>query len=90
MNQSPPSDARSGLGARSRAALTVLWAAFLAAAIATMLCFAFVDPDSFAAGEPPTWWTSRLRVYAVGFFFFWLVSLIAAALTWFLAPAPER
>jgi hypothetical protein len=77
--QSPP---QLGLGAR--AAAVVIWSAFLAAAVATMLCFAFVDPEALAAGEPPGWWTTRTRVYAIGFFFFWLVGLMAAGLSWYL------
>jgi hypothetical protein len=72
------------LGAGARAVGVVSWSAFLAAAVATMLCFAFVDPEALAAGEPPGWWTTRTRVYAIGFFFFWLVGLMAASLSWYL------
>jgi hypothetical protein len=78
------------LGARARAAGVIVWSAFLAAALATMFCFAFLDPHSLAIGEPPPWWTTRLRVYTVGFFFFWFVSLVAASLTWYLAPRAPR
>ncbi len=81
----PPTDRPAELGAAARAAGAVLWSAFLAAAVATMLCFAFVDPDALSGGDPPYWWTSRLRVYAIGFFFFWLVGLLAAGLSWYLA-----
>jgi len=63
----------------------MLWSGFLAAALATMLCFAFVDPQALASGHAPAWWSSRLHVYAIGFFFFWLVGLIAAFLAWSLA-----
>jgi hypothetical protein len=56
-----------------------------------MLCFAFLDPAELAQGEPPTWWSSRLHVYAVGFFFFWLIGMVAAALCWNLTrPAPPH
>ena len=78
------------LGARSRALGVIVWSAFLAAALATMLCFALVDPLAIAAGETPGWWTGRLRVYAIGFFFFWLVGMIAAALCWQLAGRRDR
>jgi hypothetical protein len=74
----------------ARTAGILLWSAFLAAAIATMLCFAFVDPAALAGGEPPAWWGPRLHVYAIGFFFFWLVGLIAASLTWVLARGARR
>jgi len=68
----------------------MLWSAFLAAALATMSCFAFLDPMALAVGEPPSWWGSRPHVYAVGFFFFWLVGLVAALLAWFLAHGARR
>ena len=59
--------------------------------LATMLCFALLDPLAISAGEAPAWWTGRLRVYAIGFFFFWLIGLIAAALCWQLSrPGQER
>lgn len=80
----------SELGTRGRALGVIVWSAFLAAALATMLCFAFMDPLAIAAGEAPGWWTDRLRVYAIGFFFFWLIGLIAAALCWQLAGRRER
>ena len=73
-----------GLGRGARVAGVMLWSAFLAAALATMLCFAFIDPQAFAAGETPAWWSSRLHVYAIGFFFFWLMCLVAAFLGWYL------
>lgn len=63
----------------------IAWSAFLSAAVATMLCFAFIDPHAFAAGATPSWWGPRMQVYAIGFFFFWGVGLAAAALAWFLA-----
>jgi len=69
----------------ARIAGVVLWSAFLAAALATMLCFAFIDPLALGRGEPPSWWVSRPQVYAVGFFFFWFVGIVAAVLAWYLA-----
>jgi hypothetical protein len=68
----------------------MLWSGFLAAAVATMLCFAFLDPQALAGGLAPAWWGSRLHVYAIGFFFFWLVGLIAAFLAWSLAHSRTR
>ncbi len=85
MSAQPPADAAADLGARARATGAIVWSSFLAAALATMVCFAFIDPLSLANGEPPRWWSTRLNVYAVGFFFFWLVGFIAATLSWFLA-----
>jgi hypothetical protein len=83
MNQ-PPADSHE-LGQRARSIATIVWSAFLAAALATMLCFAFIDPEAIANGDPPAWWSTRLHVYAVGFFFFWSIGLVAAALCWQLS-----
>ena len=63
----------------------VAWSAFLSAALATMVCFAFLDPGAFATGMTPAWWSTRMHVYAIGFFFFWAVGFMAAGLAWYLA-----
>jgi hypothetical protein len=86
----PTTDADTDLRAGVRAAAVVIWSAFLSAAAATMLCFAFVDPQALAMGDPPPWWTSRLRIYAIGFFFFWLIGLAAAGCSSYLARSTER
>lgn len=85
---SPPTDHE--LGEKGRALGAIVWSAFLAAALATMLCFALLDPLAISAGETPAWWDGRLRVYAIGFFFFWLIGLVASALCWQLARRRER
>jgi len=74
----------------ARVAGIIGWASFLAAALATMLCFAFVDPQSLAAGDPPSWWGPRMHVYAIGFFFFWFVGLVASSLAWLLVFPTRR
>ena len=81
----PPTE----LGQRARSIAAIFWSAFLAAAFATMLCFAFVDPEALRDGNAPAWWDTRLHIYAVGFFFFWLVGLVAAALCWQLSRPPR-
>jgi len=86
----PGRDATRELGNTGRALGVILWSAFLAAALATMLCFALLDPLALAAGETPGWWTDRPRVYAIGFFFFWLIGLVAAGLCWQLARGSHR
>lgn len=87
MSAQPPTDTEEthDISDRARATGAVIWSSFLAAALATMVCFAFIDPLALAQGEPPRWWNTRLNVYAVGFFFFWLVGFVAATLSWFLA-----
>jgi hypothetical protein len=81
----PPVAEAAPVSARGAAAGAVIWSAFLSAAAGTVLCFAFVDPQALASGDPPSWWSSRTRVYAIGFFFFWLIGLLAAALSRLLA-----
>lgn len=88
MNASPPADHE--LGQRARTVAVIVWSGFLAAAVGTMLCFAFLDPLALSGGEAPPWWDSRLRVYAIGFFFFWLLGVIAAALCWQLLHPGKR
>jgi len=69
----------------SRTVGVVLWCSFLAAAGATTVLFALLDPGSLKQNVVPEWWTDRLTVYALGFFFFWLVGAISAGLTIFMA-----
>ncbi|MEO8065021.1 MAG: hypothetical protein ABI821_19995 [Pseudomonadota bacterium] len=75
---------------RIRVIGVICWSGFLAAALATMVCFAFVDPQALAEGHPPAWWTSRSHVYALGFFLFWMTGLTSALLAWFLARPRRR
>jgi hypothetical protein len=85
MSRPPAEPSTRELGHRARSIATISWSAFLAAALATMLCFAFLDPEALRDGNPPAWWSNRLRVYALGFFFFWLIGLVSAALCWQLS-----
>ena len=89
MNSPSPVEGHAELGERARAVGVIFWSGFLAAALAMVLCFAFIDPLAIAEGETPSWWTTRRAVYAVGFFFFWLIGMVAAALCWQLA-RPDR
>jgi hypothetical protein len=70
---------------RARTVGVVTWCSFLAAAGATTVLFAFLDPAAVQRGDVPPWWTSRHTVYAVGFFFCWLVAACSAALTIYMA-----
>ena len=63
----------------------VVWSSFLAACFGTFLFFGFFDPTLLGDDQhPPKWLSDRMTGYAVGFFFFWIVSLVAASLTTFL------
>lgn len=66
----------------ARVAGIIGWSSFLAAAIATMVCFAFVDPQDL--GMP------RMRVYGIGFFFFWFTGMTASLISWMLAHPRRR
>ncbi len=71
-----------------RLCFTVSWSSFLAASVATLLCFAVVDPApiglQLSASDEP--W-SRLTLYSLGFLFFWFCCAIAAGLAaWMLEP----
>lgn len=68
----------------------IAWCSFLAAAVATMVCFAYVDPQSaLTSGLAPSWW-SRRAVYAAGFFGFWLACAGASALTLYMVRQPVQ
>jgi hypothetical protein len=62
-----------------------LWPSFLSASVATMVFFAFFDPEMFGEGAtPPAWLDSRMAGYAVGFLFFWAITTLSSALTLYL------
>jgi hypothetical protein len=71
------------LGTRGRAVGVALWCSFLAASAGTLVCFAFVDPASVSA-DAPAWWTSRIKIYSLGFLFLWLVAVLSSALTLYI------
>lgn len=90
-DNSPWSRLRQDVGA-------IVWCSFLAACFATMMFFAIFDPIYLQHDDnPPSWLADRRTGYALGFFFFWLMSAVAAALTTWLvdtrdiaAPRPDR
>lgn len=58
------------LGVRARTGLTVMWCSFLAASVATMVFFAFVDPSPIFAVLASTGAIhERTALYSIGFFF---------------------
>jgi len=67
-----------------------LWVAFLSACFGTLLFFALIDPTRL--GDAWVYnWHSELRVtYGVGFFFFYVVSLVAARLMTFMIRTGPR
>ena len=64
----------------------VAWPSFLVACVATMICFAFIDPVLVGNDDyPPPAFATRMSGYAIGFFFFWLISALSSLLTLYLA-----
>jgi hypothetical protein len=85
--QSPPSETLGAADARPAAwpirrqnIAIAAWSSFLAAALTSVLCFAFLDP----AGIPGLAGASRLTGYTIGFFLFWFAAATASLLTLYL------
>ncbi|WP_422507390.1 hypothetical protein [Stenotrophomonas sp. GZD-301] len=68
----------------------VLWPSFIAAGLASLVFFAFVDPLRLREISFPQQAISRELGYTVGFFMFWAVTAAASALTGFLLRPPQR
>ena len=69
---------------RVRRLLMIMWPAFLAAGLLTMLVFAMVDPqDLHWFGHPLA--LSRAGVYTLAFFAFWAIVAVASSMTALLA-----
>jgi len=72
-----------------QAVATVIWISFLAASVATMLFFAMFDPVELLATIDID--VGRQSGYALGFFFFWIISAGCSAVTaWLVRTAPKR
>jgi len=80
-----------------RIAMSILWPAFLAAALAEAAFFALIDPRDLGhlgllarlgslggqAAEPAA-------VYTIGFFFFWTLCSLASMITYYLVVVPDE
>ncbi|MCF7752231.1 hypothetical protein KQ945_15830 [Bacillus subtilis subsp. subtilis] len=82
-------------GARRRRQLIqqwggILWPSFVAAGLASMVFFAFVDPLQLRDISFPQRVLSRELGYSLGFFMFWTVTAAASAITWYLSRPPRR
>lgn len=74
--------------ARRMAAIT--WPAFLAAAVLEIGVFAFVDPNSLHTLGGAALEFSETAVYSLAFFFFWVATAVACALTVLLQRAADE
>lgn len=68
----------------------ILWPSFFAAGIATMACFAFVDPIALRDMTFPRMPMSRELGYSIGFFMFWLATAGSSLFTWILLRPASR
>ena len=77
---------------RNRQAIAiVVWISFLTAGIGTMVFFAVFDPVDLTGIFNADLDIGREAGYAAGFFFFWILSAIASAVTaWLVRTAPKR
>ena len=76
--------------ATAQGVAAVLWPAFMAAAFATMLFFAFIDPALITPVMDADLTSSRMTGYAIGFFFFWLITLISSAVSVYMIMTARR
>ena len=62
----------------------ILWPSFFAAGVATMVFFAFVDPESLHDGAAADVESFRMTAYGITFFFFWLIAALSSAVSAYL------
>lgn len=72
---------RVQLSAKAIRLSAILWPSFLLAGAATMIFFAFVDPNELNLISFPDIKFSRELGYSLGFFLFWLMSAASSYLT---------
>jgi len=76
---------------KSQAIAIVVWISFLSAAIGTMVFFALFDPVDLTGIFGDDLEIGREAGYAAGFFFFWILTGFASAVTaWLVRTAPKR
>lgn len=79
----PPRSMAQRLGA-------ILWPSFFAAAVSTMVCFAYIDPLTLRDITFPDLAISRETGYAIGFFAFWAATAASSLFTWILLRPASR
>ena len=70
--------------------MSVLWSAFLMAAVLEMVVFALVDPESLRWFGGDTLDLDPRAVYTVAFFVFWAVIAVGAGLALLLCTRPDE
>ena len=69
---------------------SIAWPSFFAAAVATVVFFAVVDPNDLADITWPHLVVSRQVGYSIGFFMFWACTLASSAFTALLLSAQAK
>lgn len=69
---------------------STLWPSFLAAAVASVVFFAGIDPETLRIQTFPDWQISRMTGYSIGFFMFWAVGLLSSTFTYMLSGGVNR
>lgn len=67
-----------------------LWPSFFAAAVATMVFFAFIDPLELRDITFPDLPLTRELGYSIGFFLFWSATFASSLFTWLLLRPASR
>lgn len=73
---------------KRRSLMLILWPSFLMAGVASAFVFALIDPLDvavFGYFRP-----ERDVLYAVGFFFFWLIAALSSLLTLYMSPSQQE
>lgn len=83
-------DPRPSWSPSAQIAAAVLWPSFLAASLATMLFFAFVDPEVFRDLLSPAFDLDRMTGYAIGFLFFWFMTALSSGVSVYLLRTGPR
>ena len=68
----------------------ILWPSYFAAGVATMVFFAYVDPQQLRDMTFPDLPMSRAMGYSLGFFMFWLATASSSYFTWILLRPASR
>jgi len=85
-----PDDTHRDLPPSARDVGVVTWTSFLAACAGTTFTFAFFDPALIPLDAVPLFWQSRPALYAIGFFLFWGMAALSAALTLYMVRTTGR
>jgi hypothetical protein len=68
----------------------IAWPSFFAAAVSTMVFFAYVDPLALRDMTFPEMPLTREMGYSVGFFMFWCATAASSLFTWLLLRPASR